>query len=319
MAAWAIYYHHATGYWTGNRSYLAYNLYSTLNPARIFWSFLRRLYEVLIGGFNWLLSAGAFLGVWWGRRRPARQGASTEAANDEFAVKHQLNGGVGVPHKFLWLVIGLGTIYVLMLSAVGGAILPRYLLPVFPVLILAAVMLVWRLPRRLARALCLATAAGFIAGWFINPPYPFPFEDNLAYADFVRLHQEAARFLEAQPGRPRILTAWPANEELARPSLGYVQRPLEVVRMSNFAADDFQDVRAESFELLYLYSRQWSPQNNWMARFPTWEKLQGRYFDYRPQALDDALISRYHLELLRQFERRGQWVRIYAKSGRPAM
>ena len=318
LAAWTIYYHHVTGYWTGNRSYLAYNLYSTLNPARIFWSLLRRLYEVLIGGFNWLLSAGAVMGVWWGRMQSARQKASAEALNDELVVRHQPNSTGGAAHKFLWLVIGLGTIYVLMLSAVGGAILPRYLLPVFPVLILAAVMLLWRLPRRLARALCLATAAGFIAGWFINPPYPFPFEDNLGYADFVRLHQEAARILEAHPGRPRILTAWPATEELVRPSLGYVQRPLHVVPLSGFAADDFRGVRAESFELVYLYSRQWNPPTNWMSRFPTWEKLQGQYFDYRPQAPDDALVTRYHLELLRQFERRGQWVRIYAKSGRPA-
>ncbi len=319
LAAWAICYHHATGYWTGNRSYLAYNLYSTLNPARIFWSLLRRLYEVLIGGFNWLLSAGAFLGVWWGRRQHARQKASAETPKDESGIRHRPNGGGGAARGFFGLVIGLGTIYVLMLSAVGGAILPRYLLPVFPVLILAAVMLVWRLPRWMARGLCLAMAAGFITGWFINPPYPFPFEDNLAYADFVRLHQEAARFLEAQPGRPRILTSWPATDELGRPFLGYIQRPLTVVRVRSFAGDDFQGIPAESFELVYLYSRQWNPPTNWMSLFPTWEKLQGRYFDYRPQVSDNILVTRYHLDLLCQFERRGQWVRIYAKSGRPAM
>ncbi len=318
LAAWAMYYHHTTGYWTGNRYYLAYNLYSTLNPARIFLSFLRRLYEVLIGGFNWLLSAGALLGAWWGREGPAREAAGAEATGDKYPARDRPNSGVAARRTFLWLVIGLGTIYVLMLSAVGGAILPRYLLPVFPVLILAAIMLVWRLPRWLARALCLTTAAGFMAGWFINPPYPFPFEDNLAYADFVHLHQEAARFLEAQPGKPRILTAWPANEELARPSLGYVQRPLQVVPLSSFSVDQFQDVAAESFELVYFYSRQWNPSTNWMSRFPAWESLQGRHFDYRPQMPDDALINRYHLGLLRQFERRGQWVRIYAKPGRPA-
>ncbi len=318
LAAWAVYYRHATGYWTGNRYYLDYNLYSTLNPARILLSFLRRLYEVLVGGFNGLLTAGALLGAWWERRRPARRQECAEAPDDGLVSRHQPNGGVGVPRRFLWLVIGLGAIYVLMLSVVGGAILPRYLLPVFPVLILAAVMLVWRLPRWLARALCLATAAGFMAGWFINPPYPFPFEDNLAYADFVRLHQEAARFLEGRPGQPRILTAWPADEELARPALGYVQHPLQVVPLSGFSADNFQGVSAESFELVYLYSRQWNPPTNWMSRLPAWENLQGRYFDYRPQALDNALITRYHLELVRQFERRGQWVRIYAKSGRPA-
>ena len=39
------------------------------------------------------------------------------------------------------------TIYVLLLSVVGGAILPRYLLPVLPLFYLVAVALVMRLPR----------------------------------------------------------------------------------------------------------------------------------------------------------------------------
>ncbi len=315
LAAWALYYHHATGYWTGNREYLAYNLYSTLNPARIFFSLLRRLYEVLIGGFDWLLTAGAILGAWWGRRQPATLEIKGTTARNDSPLRNNSRAGAAVrPDQFLWFAAGLGAIYVLMLSAVGGAILPRYLLPAFPVLILGAVMLLWRLPRGLARTLCLATAAGFLGGWFLNPPYPFPFEDNLAYTDFVRLHQDAAKFLEAQPGRPRVLTAWPATDELTRPFLGYVDRPLEVVPAGGFVADDFQGIRPETFDLVYLYSRQWNPANNWMARFPAWQKLQARHFDYRPQAPDDALATRYHLRLLRQFERRGQWVRLYAKS-----
>ena len=63
LAAWTLYYHHATGYWTGNREYLSYNLYSTLSPARVFWSLLRRAYELFIGGFNWLLTACALGGI----------------------------------------------------------------------------------------------------------------------------------------------------------------------------------------------------------------------------------------------------------------
>ena len=64
LAAWVLYYHHATGYWTGSPGYLKYNLYSTLSPARAFWSLLRRAYELFIGGFNWLLTACALVGIW---------------------------------------------------------------------------------------------------------------------------------------------------------------------------------------------------------------------------------------------------------------
>ena len=111
-------------------------------------------------------------------------------------------------------------IYLLLLSLVGGAILPRYLLPVLPLFYLAAVAMVTRLPRFPARLILAAAAACFVGAWFINPPYPFPFEDNLAYADFIRLHEQAAHFLETQPGQPRILTAWPATDELTKPFLG---------------------------------------------------------------------------------------------------
>ena len=148
--------------------------------------------------------------------------------------------------------------------------------------------------------------------WFINPPYPFPFEDNLAYADFILLHEQAAHYLEAQPGQPRILTAWPATNELTEPYLGYVRRPLRVVPVQGFAREEFADVPPESFDLLYLYFRKWEPPGNWVTRFPGWLRVQGRYFDYRPQVAAQDLVARYHLRLLAELERRGQWVRIYS-------
>src|SRR5437870_6242746 len=77
IIAWAIYYHHATGYWTGNAEYLRYNLYSTLTPARFLLTLARRLYQLLIAGFDWILVAGALLGAWWERRERARNGRAS--------------------------------------------------------------------------------------------------------------------------------------------------------------------------------------------------------------------------------------------------
>jgi hypothetical protein len=200
----------------------------------------------------------------------------------------------------------------LLLSLVGGAVLPRYLLPVLPLFYVAAVGLTARLPRFPARLVLAAAAACFVWAWFINPPYPFPFEDNLAYADFVRLHEQAAHFLETQPGQPRILTAWPATDELTKPLLGYVGRPLAVVRARGFAPQEFADAPADSFDLLYLYSRRWEPPGNWVVRFPLWLRLQGRHFDYHQQVAAEVLVARYRLRLLAEMKRRGQWVRIYS-------
>jgi len=295
LAAWAFYYRSMTGYWTGNRGYLAYNLYTTLSPARAFWSLLRRAYELFFSGFNWLLAGAAVAGIWWGRRHSF----------------HALQSSKWRSLRFL--AGGLIIVYLLLLSIVGGAILPRYLLPVIPLFYLVAATFVSHLPRLLARLALGATAACFVWAWFINPPCPFPYEDNLSYAHFIRLHQQAANYLESQPGQPRILTAWPASDELTHPYLGYVSRALEVVPIDGFAPDDIVNVRPESFDLLYLYSRKWEPPGNWMTRFPAWLRLQERYFDYRPQASFEDFAARYRLHLLAEFESAGQWVRIYRR------
>jgi 4-amino-4-deoxy-L-arabinose transferase-like glycosyltransferase len=329
LAVWALYYHHVTGFWTGNREYLSYNLYTTLSPVRVFFSLLRRAYELFIGGFNWLLTACAMVGIWWGsKHRTLETGDgiqdSGETRNSKLETRlSSFDSPVlsAVPHlpspvsrfpNFIFLAAGLVTIYLLLLSLVGGAVLPRYLLPALPLFYLGAVVLVTRLPRFPARLILAATAACFVWAWFINPPYPFPFEDNLAYADFIRLHEQAAHYLEAQPGQPRILTAWPATDELVKPVLGYVQKPLRVVAVQGFAPQDFANVPPESFDLLYLYSRHWEPPGNWVERFPAWLRIQGRYFDYHPQVAADALVAQHHLRLLAEMEQRGQWVRIYS-------
>ena len=294
LLAWTLYYHHKTGYWTGNAEYLEYNLYTTLDPARIFWAVLRRLHEVFVAGFGWVVTLGAMAGWWWGRRQSRKEA-------EETAFK-----------KFSWVAVGLITTYIVILSMVGGAVLPRYLLPVFPAFFVLCVVLIWQLPRIISRVVCSAAAVGFISAWFINPPYPFAYDNNLAYADFIRLHQDAARVLESRPPGVGILTAWPATDELSRPFLGYVSKPLHVVPLEGFSARDF-DANQEAFDVLYIYSRKWEPPNNWLARFPLILQLQKTHFDYSPQVPDQVLIDRYGLVLERELDRRGQWVRIYSK------
>jgi hypothetical protein len=307
LAAWTLYYHHVTGFWTGNSEYLSYNLYSTLSPERVFLTLWRRVYELFFGGFNWLLTVSVPAGFWWGRKH---------APLDPARVREMPSW-----RQFIFLTAGLIAIYLLLLSVAGGAILPRYLLPVLPLFYLAAVAIVMRLPRLPARLICAGAAACFVCGWFMNPPYPFPYEDNLAYADFIRLHQQAAQYLEGRQGlapsgpwqgQPRILTAWPATDEISRPFLGYVREPLDAVATQGFTPQELAGARPESFDLLYLYSRKWEPPGNWVARFPGWLRVQGRYFDYRPQISAEDLAMRYHLKLLARFERRGQWVEIYS-------
>jgi hypothetical protein len=69
-------------------------------------------------------------------------------------------------------------------------------------------------------------------------------------------------------------------------------------------------VPPDSYDLLFLYSRRWEPAGNLLQRYPAWLRIQGRYFDYHPQAEADAVVARYHLRLVARMERRGQWVQI---------
>ena len=320
LLAWAFYYHRVTGFWTGNAEYLEYNLYSTLNPVRIFLTLLRRIWELGFAGFNWVLLLVAAMGRWLGGR--PREGAGDEGKRENGGTeKRETTGSAGTKHAtaprltgdFTFLAVGLCIVYLLALSLVGGAILPRYLLPVFPIFYFVVVTFIGRLPRALARAACTLAAACLVGSWFINPPYPFPFEDNLAYVDFIRLHQQAARFLENGPDGPLVLTAWPASGELTTPTLGYVSQPLHVTTVRGFTLDDFAGTSPESFDLLYVYSRRWEPENNWLARSAVLRRIQRTYFGYAPQIPEQVLVDRYHLRLLVSLERRGQWVRIYIR------
>lgn len=323
LAAWVVYVHHCTGLWAGNREYLQYNLFSTLNPIRILLTLLRRLYELLVAGFNWLLVAAAAAGAWRAVGRKQKAESRTEKADVSSADCRLPTADCFSPTPdsrllipvFSFLTAGLLAVYLLMLSVVGGAVLPRYLLPVLPVYYLALAALIWRLPKPWARGILTMAAACLVSAWFINPPSPFPYEDNLSYADFIKLHQQAAAFLERQPGQPRILTAWPASDELVQPDLGYVDAPLRVEPLGGFEADDFAPVHPDSFDLLYLYSRKWEPPHNWLDRSPWLRRLGKHYFDYSTQVRENALVGRFHLKLLKQFELGGQWVRIYSCTG----
>jgi 4-amino-4-deoxy-L-arabinose transferase-like glycosyltransferase len=345
LLAWTLYYHHVAGFWTGNTEYLEYNLYSTLNPVRIFLTLFRRIWELFGAGFNWVLLLAAAIGLWLGGRLPEGTGEKDREQNGETKEEETITsagilGGTPSPSAprsnfltsfyrltsetpnpetaeltgdFNFLAVGLCIVYLLMLSLVGGAILRRYLLPVFPFFYLFVVTFIFRLPRALARTTCTIAVACLVCSWFINPPYPFPFDDNLAYADFIRLHQQAARFLENGPGDPVVLTAWPASGELTTPTLGYVSKALHVNTIRGFTFEDFPGTNPESFDLLYLYSRRWEPENNWLVHSTILRRIQRTYFGYAPQIPEQMLVDRYHLRPLVSLERGGQWVRIYTR------
>ncbi len=120
-------------------------------------------------------------------------------------------------------------------TALGGATLERYLLPVLPVLYAAMTAGLFLFPEESHGSFVPPPlAAGLIAGIFVNPPYPFPYENNLAFADFVHLQAQAADYLRALISGRAHHHSLADDGELARPEdrlrrtadgLGFLARP----------------------------------------------------------------------------------------------
>ena len=123
--------------------------------------------------------------------------------------------------------------HVVALSLVGGAVLARYMLPVFPLLVLFWVSIIWRCARYWGLGIALVCMA-FAYRCEVNPPATFTWEENLAYRDFILLHMDAARFIARHEPRARVLTTWPATNELTTPMLGYVNWPVRVFPVEDF-------------------------------------------------------------------------------------
>ena len=155
-------------------------------------------------------------------------------------------------------------------------------------------------------------AIAFVAAWFWNPPYGFSPEDNLAYRDYIVLHQDGERFLEARYPMAHALTAWPASDELARPWIGYVTRPVQVVRIEDFSLDEVlsaADFRSH-FEVALVFSTKYEPAHPLLERWPKWTELKRRFFGYHRDLPPEAAARILGGRVVFSEERKGQWVAV---------
>ncbi len=206
LGVWFLYHWHATGFFFGNPEFLRYNATATLTPLRVLLALANRTLHLTahMDMFAATVPAlGCLLLLPVAGRAPIARGD-----------RHRL---------LLLLLTGL-----IFFSVLGGALLTRYLLPLYPlVLVLAVNTMATRLQRW--GALAGLAGAAFLLALFVNPPYQYAPEDNLDYRDVILLHQAAIAQVEQRYGRPAILTAWPVADELTHPELGYVAQPFTVV------------------------------------------------------------------------------------------
>ncbi len=284
LAGWLAVLHHSTGYWLGNQEFTTYNATGTLEPFHIFSALLRRAWFLFVSDGNFLGTLALYLG--W-RILKGRDWTITA-----------------------WVAAA----QVLVVVVFGGAVLERYLLPVLPIVYVAMAAAASVYPASWRRVSHVVMIALLVAGWFWNPPYPFPFENNLAMVNFIRLQEEAASYLEAYAPDERIASAWPFTDELKNPDLGYVQHPLKTVDAGGLRSSQLAALDRRRFDLLVVYKRITPAAGTIFEAAPLRDVLQ-HYYEYYPQATEAEIRAAMGFVPLIRWERRGQWIEIYGPMG----
>ena len=293
LGLWFAYRYWHTGNALGSAEFVRYNLLDTLNPLRILIAGVQRAWQAA-GYMNlFLLTAAAAMAMWF------------PPVEDERGERPRI--APAVQAVFAAVVAA----YVVALSVVGGAVLARYMLPVTPLVIIICLSTLWR---RIAswRVVVGIVCLGFALGLFVNPPWGFAPEDNLAYRDYVVLHQAADQVVSRRYAGARVLTAWPASEELTQPYLGYVQGPVRVLRIDDFSLAHMMaaaDSKAQ-FDVALLFSTKYEPPRKLLGDWPAWDRIKTRFFGYHRDLPPEIAARLLGGEIV--FEKRlgGQWVAV---------
>ena len=295
LAGWYAYHFHRTGYVFGNPEYLRYNATANLDAHRIALCLYHRLLHLTMhmNMFVPVLCAAATLLL------PAI------AARARLA-RPVLNA-IAVVLLANWIAF----------SVLGGALLTRYLLPMYPLVLLVSVAILQRHLRRWEWIAALSAAA-FLLGIWINPPYAFAPEDNLTYRDMIVLHQRAVSLIAQEWPQATVLTAWPAVSELERPELGYTKFPIMAVAIQNFSREQIEAAaemettapNSAGYDTALLFSTKWAPPSGAvnLARGNT--SADTRYFDFHQDVQPDEAAALLHGDVVWQASIRGEWVAV---------
>jgi hypothetical protein len=294
LALWYAYHYARTGYVFGNPEFFRYNVAATLSPIRFLLAFAMRLWQVTGYLHLWVLTGATLLAMFM---LPPRRDSDAERPR------------IDLPVQMVFYIVTLA--YVAAMAMVGGAVLARYMLPAVPLVIILSVSTLWR-RLNFWRAAVGFIAVAFTAAWFWNPNYGFSPEDNLAYRDYVVLHEDGERFLEARYPMARVLTAWPASDEIARPWLGYTTRPMQVVRIEDFSLDEMLSAAEfrSHYEVALIFSTKYEPGPALWDRWRIWTAWKTRFFGFHRDLPPAAAANILGGHIVFSEEKKGQWIAV---------
>lgn len=295
LIGWYLYHHAMTGYFFGNPEFLRYNAESTLEPVRILAAFGHRVLHLTVH-MNMFVPVFMGLAALLLEPRPDPDGHE-RASIAPFSTAR---------------ILALLLANALFFSFLGGALLTRYLLPMYPlVLLLALTAMYRRVPYW--QALAILSAGAFLAGLFVNPPYGFAPEDNLAYASVIRMDMNGIAQLKRRYPDAVVLTAWPMSDYLTKPELGYVKKPWDVIRLEDFTAQQIHIAAQEpqKYSAALVFSTKYTPPPSLFSIVSQNEEaLNERYFGQHHDLAPAQIATQLNGTLIWRKERQGMWVAL---------
>jgi 4-amino-4-deoxy-L-arabinose transferase-like glycosyltransferase len=289
LALWYAYHFHRTGFVFGNPEYLRYNATANLNAHRIALCLYHRLLHLTthMNMFVPVICAVAAL-------------LMPSVAN-RARLSRPVFSAIAVILLANWIAF----------SVLGGALLTRYLLPMYPLILLICVA-EWQFRLLHWYLLAALSAAAFLCGIWINPPYAFAPEDNLTYRDMIVLHQRAIAMIANKWPQATVLSAWPAVSELERPELGYTKVPIKAFAIQNFSIEEIEKAAADpgDYDTALLFSTKWAPPASAIDLGRRHQPSDARYFDFHEDVRPAEAAAILHGELVWQAAIRGEWVAI---------
>ena len=294
LCGWYAWHYAKTGFLFGNPEYLRYNLEATLNPLRIVVAFGHRILH-LTAHMNMFVPVLMTLAALLLKPRLDAEGHARATIS------------LRARRRILLLLL----VNALLFSVLGGALLTRYLLPMYPLVLLVAVATFYRrVPYW--HGLALFCAAAFALGLFVNPPYGFAPEDNLAYARVVRLHEAGIVQLNKRYPGATVLTAWPVSDELTKPELGYLKTPFDVDQIDNFSAEQIARAAAEpeKYSAALVFSTKYDPPPMLSLPGLRSEAMEERFFGLHHDLTPETIARELGGTLVWKREDQGMWIAL---------
>lgn len=291
LACWYTFHRWKTGFTFGNPEYLRYNATANFTLAHFFTALRIRFVHLVWQRNIWfplVLAAVCLLAAKKGDRK-----------------------NLGLPATASQIVGVLVIANWIAFSVLGGALLTRYLLPIYPLILLACIA-VWRAHTIRWRALVALTVAAFLVALWWSPPAAYAPEDNLTYRDMIVVHQQAIAFIDQQYPDARVLTSWPAAAELYRPELGYTDHSIIAPEIDDFSSEAIDKAAQEQdkFDTALIFSKNFTPPalSRYLLAHP--DTKRGREYARRRDLTPREVASRLRGEVVFYREAGGEWAAV---------